>query len=334
VLTLRSGNGTIGGTDSVIRYLGGAGAQAMQLFTGPSFASAASGPQAYVVWNPAWAPNLPQDLQAQWVSSTQGPPLTGLSGAPRSALFAHPFTLSSCRTDIQRASMTFYYCADDGLGDPQPGGGPNPMGLYLNGIPVPFTAGDITTWPGTNVKTITLGNVAPYLQSGANVLYVYDRDRNNAISGVMYSARLTVSPCDWLYYGEPCGSNVPNTFLVAAPSIGNTVDYKIRGDGMSMPRPTLCLCVVGLSDDVGPGGLPLPLDLSPFGAPGCQLLASLDLQLFLVTDASGNADMSFPIPPNPAFAGWPLRFQTLVLDGVSNPLGLSASRGIAVDCRL
>jgi hypothetical protein len=330
LIDLRSGNGNVGGTDAAVRYLAGAsGAQPLSSspFTAADFAAAAAGPQARIVQNFLWAQTLAPDPQAKWVSSSTIP------GAVRSALFAHPFTVGTCAGDIKKASLTITYNADDGLGDPA-GGGPNPMGLYLNGIPVPATAGDITTWPGTNAKTIVVGNVVPYLLNGANVLYVYVRDRNNGISGVMYSALIVISPCDWNYYGDPCGQTVPNTFLVQPPTLGYAVDYRLAGDSIASPRPTAALVVIGLSDQVGPGGMPLPLDLAPFGAPGCRLLTSVELSFFLITDPAGNGGVSFGLPNNPVYADLPLFFQAVMLDGVSNPLGLSATRGIAVDIRL
>jgi hypothetical protein len=201
-------------------------------------------------------------------------------------------------------------------------------------VPVPGTAGDITTWPGTNVKTIVVNNVAPLLLSGQNVLYLYDRDRNNGISGVMYSARITISPCDWLFYGDPCGSTVPNTWLTRAPAIGTSFEYRTAGDSLVAPQTTVNICVVGLSDTQTATGLPLPFDLGPLGAPGCAVLAAPDMLLVLVTDPAGGSSVLIHVPPLLDFLGLPLFFQTLVLDGRSNPLGLSATRGIAIDMRL
>jgi hypothetical protein len=333
VIALRSGQATHGFPDPSIRYLAGAAAAPLSNspFTSADFSAASAGPAAYVVWNSFWAPTLPQDTQARWVSSTL---VAGQSqpGAPRSAMFAHPFQVSTCRGDRKRAQLVIHYHADDGLGDPA-GGGPNPLGLYLNGIPIPGTAGDISTWPGTNVKTITVSNVAPYLLTGANCLYVYVRDRNSGVSGVMYSARITISPCDWLYFGDPCGETAPNVVLSAPPTIGAGVEYQLRGDSIAQPRPTPAVVLLGFSDTVGPGGLPLPLDLDLIGGTGCRLLVSMDVQLGLVTDAGGNATVPMAVPDDVNLEGLSLFLQTLLLDGRSNPLGLSATRGIAVDIR-
>lgn len=91
-------------------------------------------------------------------------------------------------------------------------------------------------------------------------------------------------------------------------------------------QPTLAFVLLGFCDQTGPGGL-LPFDLGLIGAPRCQLLVSMDVQLRLVTDAAGNATVPIPIPDNPDLLGLGLFLQTLVVDGRSNALGLSATRG-------
>ncbi|MCR9245853.1 MAG: hypothetical protein NXI31_12545 [bacterium] len=70
-------------------------------------------------------------------------------------------------------------------------------------------------------------------------------------------------------------------------------------------------------------GVPLPIDLSPFGAPGCALH----------TEAAGTTvrtgrDWPLAIPANPGLQGTAMRFQALVFDATANSLGLSASNGI------
>ncbi|MFY9342084.1 MAG: hypothetical protein WAT39_06330 [Planctomycetota bacterium] len=335
IVTLRSGNGAVGFPDSTIRYFDGPPAAPLSgpVFTPFHFVSAFNGPAARVVANAAWAGSLVQDPQAKWVSSTFTP-FSGNPGAPRTALFAHPFTINTATCSITKAKLVIHYHADDGLGDPAGGGG-NPMGLYLNTNAIPGTAGDITTWPGTNVKTITVPNVAPWLVNGANTLYVYQRDRNGAVSGVMYSVRIEISSCDWLYFGNPGGVVVPNTLLSAVPRLGGTFDYQIRGDSIDGAAFVLCLPVIGLSDEALPGGLPLPLDLGLVGGTGCQLLVSNDSVSALLTGPDGTADLPVTLPLLPQFAGTPLFFQTLVLDARNtNPMYLSATRGIAVDMRL
>ena len=67
------------------------------------------------------------------------------------------------------------------------------------------------------------------------------------------------------------------------------------------------------------------------GAPGCQLLASLDLQLpFLFTDARGEASFTLPVPNDVGLIDQTLFFQTVAADARANALGLTVSAGYAV----
>ncbi len=60
-------------------------------------------------------------------------------------------------------------------------------------------------------------------------------------------------------------------------------------------------------------GLPLPLDLTAFGMPGCTLWAEL-LTSGVVVAFTGSADWLLPIPASPFFLGTSLYFQAVVLD--------------------
>jgi hypothetical protein len=60
-------------------------------------------------------------------------------------------------------------------------------------------------------------------------------------------------------------------------------------------------------------GLPLPLDITAFGMPGCTLWAEL-LSSGVVVAFTGSADWLLPIPADPYFLGTSLYFQAVVLD--------------------
>jgi hypothetical protein len=66
-------------------------------------------------------------------------------------------------------------------------------------------------------------------------------------------------------------------------------------------------------------GLTLPFDLTAMGLPGCTLYSAMTLQVGTTTSGSGSAQYSFPIPPNPLFAGAVLYGQWLVSDTRVNP---------------
>ena len=69
-----------------------------------------------------------------------------------------------------------------------------------------------------------------------------------------------------------------------------------------------------------------PIAGSAFGAPGCQLYASLDLSS-LVIGANNSATYSIFIPSDPAFLGQILYAQGAAFDPTLNALGLSSSDG-------
>jgi hypothetical protein len=71
------------------------------------------------------------------------------------------------------------------------------------------------------------------------------------------------------------------------------------------------------------GGLPLPIDLAPFGAAGCVLGVSVDLAVPLVSNASGLAVWpQLTIPSQPSLVGLGFFEQPLFLDATANALGV------------
>jgi hypothetical protein len=71
-VVLRSGNGSIGGNDTLISMLTGpADTNFSTAFTPADFAAAGSGPAAFIIANHgAWIPTLPGDPLARWISSS------------------------------------------------------------------------------------------------------------------------------------------------------------------------------------------------------------------------------------------------------------------------
>lgn len=183
VIVLRSGNAPAGNPDPQINMLpiaGGCSIGFATPFTPADFAAAAGGPPAIVesFIHPAWGPNLPCDLAAQWIG-------TNAQSSPQTALFAQTFKLPipCCFT---KATLSFCWQADDGIGDAI-----NPAGIYLNGVPLAAVAGGNYATP-TSVSGIDVSSI---LQCGPNVLYVYDRDIACAVSGAIYTCTIDVTDC-------------------------------------------------------------------------------------------------------------------------------------------
>lgn len=75
-------------------------------------------------------------------------------------------------------------------------------------------------------------------------------------------------------------------------------------------------------------GTPLPIDLTPIGAPGCSLLVAGDLPLPLLLDATGRGTLTWNLPNTTSLAGAIFYVQGAVLDpGLAVPLQLAFSHG-------
>jgi hypothetical protein len=97
---------------------------------------------------------------------------------------------------------------------------------------------------------------------------------------------------------------------------------------LAQARPaSVAILLLGASDRLW-GTIPLPLDLTGLGAPGCRLLCSPDLGAFVPIDALGAARLSIPVPADRAFVDLDLFHQALVLDPGNNTLGLATSNGL------
>jgi hypothetical protein len=183
VVTIRSGNAAPGNPDPAITMLalpGSCGVGFAGAFTPADFAAAAGGPPAFVeaFIHPAWGPNLPCDLAAQWIG-------TNPQATPQSALFAQRFDLPvpCC---FSKAFLNFCWQADDALGDAV-----NPAGIYINGTPIAAVAGGNYL----NPTTVSGIDVASLLHCGPNYLYVYNRDIACAVSGTIYTASFDLTEC-------------------------------------------------------------------------------------------------------------------------------------------
>ncbi len=107
------------------------------------------------------------------------------------------------------------------------------------------------------------------------------------------------------------------------PSSGST-DFALTVSNAATNVPAFLL--LGVSDSVWQH-VPLPLDLSLVGAPGCFLNVSMDDGMLTSTDASGRAVIELPLP-HPAPLGLRFFAQWAVFDQASS-FGWSFSEGLA-----
>jgi hypothetical protein len=85
------------------------------------------------------------------------------------------------------------------------------------------------------------------------------------------------------------------------------------------------ISLLGFSNTVASGGIPLPLDLTTLGAPGCFLRVDPAQSNFGVADANGLWFWDLPIPNDLFLSGLPFWVQVACFDPTLNAFGASVS---------
>ena len=181
-----------------------------------------------------------------------------------------------------------------------------------------WSDGKILVAQGANPRRIDLGLYPPQStcsQSG----WVSGGDLLMANALVAVGSLAHVRP-----YGAGCAGTLGTpqfaTQVTALPVVGQVLVANVD----NLP---LGLAVVGLgASDTVSGGLPLPLDLTPLGMPGCNLLAD-PLVTDLVAGAGPSLLWGLAIPPQSALVGLRLYGQAFSLDLPANSFGFTASNG-------
>lgn len=123
-------------------------------------------------------------------------------------------------------------------------------------------------------------------------------------------------------YGSGCNTAFGEPGLEGSvPNIGTNLDLSFSNLGTAQS----VVVVLGLSNTSW-NGLPLPLDLTGIGLPGCGLLASADA-LDVTIAANGLAQYGFPIPNQVNLVNASLYCQGVVTDFLPNLTFLGATRG-------
>jgi len=101
-------------------------------------------------------------------------------------------------------------------------------------------------------------------------------------------------------------------------AVNNLFSSRIEQGPVVLPA----FVLIGLSS-TALGATPLPADLTPFGAPGCTLYSSSNVNLFALT----GSQITFFVPPSPSYVGFMLFNQGLILDGSPgrNALGIATT---------
>ena len=182
-VALRSGNGPVGGADNQVTFLLGPPTGPFDHpFTSADFASAQSGPAAFIVSpNPLWISGLSSDPSTHWIGTNSS--AGTLQG--NTALYAVSFQLASPFTS---ATLTLNYAVDDAIGDTVIDKGPN-TGVYLNGS---ATCGGAFVIGFSQQHSVSCGDVSSLLHIGTNWLYVEDGNVEGA-AGLLFSATITTT---------------------------------------------------------------------------------------------------------------------------------------------
>ena len=127
------------------------------------------------------------------------------------------------------------------------------------------------------------------------------------------------------------GSNGLRPALTAAsteaPQLGSTFVVRLQN---TLPNAAAFACIGYSRTDAFGGSVPLPVDLTNYGAPGCFLRVDPRVKLLVVTDASGVAYIDFALPPIIALRGLPVFMQSIQLDQPNNALGLSVTNDVRI----
>lgn len=114
--------------------------------------------------------------------------------------------------------------------------------------------------------------------------------------------------------------NLPVLSYSGTPEIGNGMSIHVAAATPHRPA----ILFLGASKKAW-GLIPLPLDLTPIGAPGCKLLCSGEAILPNPTDASGNATQNLAIPNAAALVCLMFYNQWIIVDPGANTAGLALS---------
>lgn len=115
--------------------------------------------------------------------------------------------------------------------------------------------------------------------------------------------------------------------LTTRPSWGRELVLCVRHAAAGAPTGLF----FGLTEQGEWNGVPIPLELAPYGAPGCHLSIDVLSAALQPADATGSALFSMFVPSNPLLRGALVRFQGFSIEPGVNALGAITSRPYRVE---
>lgn len=130
------------------------------------------------------------------------------------------------------------------------------------------------------------------------------------------SMRVLMGCAELSTFGQGC-AGLQLSFS-GSPALGSVLTTDMAGGAATMPT---ALNVGAFAQNP-----PFPIDLSPFGLTGCSLFASSEVSASTISDATGAASISIPVPAASSLTGVRLYFQWVHLN-VTAPGGAATSNG-------
>jgi hypothetical protein len=127
------------------------------------------------------------------------------------------------------------------------------------------------------------------------------------------------------WFGAGCGSLTANQSTISLNSIVRP-GYQSTMSIDNLPPGRNALLMVGLSKTTW-NGMNLPVDLTPWNMPGCELLVAADILLPFGT-GNGFYNATFTMPLVPTLSGRELHMQVMAEQPTANPAALQMSRGL------
>lgn len=130
-------------------------------------------------------------------------------------------------------------------------------------------------------------------------------------------------------FGTSCagsGRTRPTISASGTPSIGQGITISLSNALANAPARLF----LGLSDQFTGGVVPLPYDLTPFGAPGCMIWVDLLAEAAMSTDGVGAASLNLTVPNVPALIGAEFFGQWMVIDAAANAMHLVTSNAVEI----
>ncbi len=174
-----------------------------------------------------------------------------------------------------------------------------------------------TTYPGPDFNVICGNGKGSPFAAAANA----NRGWNGRIH---YSTATNGGLAGYGFFGAGCAGalGIPRAVNSTQPTIGGTLTANLTNLQVGV-----AVMVVGLSNTVTGGVIPLPLDLGVLGAPGCPLRVSVDFT-DTVVGVGTTATWNFAIPASGGLLGFQLFSQAASLDA-SNAFGFVMSDAYA-----